>query len=113
MHELALTESIVQSIAENAAVHGYSVVTMVRVEIGVLSGVEPDALRFCFDAVARGTIAEGARFEIIAEAGRAWCRACGKSVPILQKYDACPECGGHQLRIEGGEALRIKELEVH
>lgn len=113
MHEMALTESIVQAIEESAGRHGYSAVTGVWVEVGALSGVEAEALRFCFDAVARGTIAEGARFEIVATEGAAWCLRCSKTVTIAQRFDACPDCGSHQLQITGGEELRIKELEVN
>jgi hydrogenase nickel incorporation protein HypA/HybF len=113
MHEMALTESIVQAIEEGAGQHGYSTVTGVWVEVGALAGVEVEALRFCFDAVARGTLAEGARFEIVATTGEAWCVPCGKTVAIAQKFAPCPECGGHQLQITGGEELRITELEVH
>jgi hydrogenase nickel incorporation protein HypA/HybF len=113
MHEMALTESIVQAIEEGAGRHGYSHVTGVWIEVGALAGVEVEALRFCFDAVSRGTIAAEARFEIVVTEGRAWCLPCGKAVPIAQKFDACPVCGGHQLQITAGEALRIKELEVH
>lgn len=113
MHEMALTENIIQAIEDNAAQEGYSAVKGVWIEVGPLAGVETEALRFCFDVVARGTIAEGARFEIIATEGTAWCIPCGKSIRIVQRYDACPDCGSHQLQITGGEELRIKELEVN
>lgn len=113
MHEMALTESIVQAIEEGAGQHGYSQVTGIWVEVGALAGVEIEALRFCFDAVSRGTIVADARLEIVVIGGEAWCLPCGKAVPIAQKFDACPDCGSHQLQITAGEELRIKELEVH
>jgi hydrogenase nickel incorporation protein HypA/HybF len=113
MHEMALTESIVQAIEDGAAQHGYAAVKGVWLEIGALAGVEVEALRFCFDAVSRGTIAEGARVEIVDVPGTAWCLPCGKTIAIAQKFDACPDCGSHQLQITGGEEMRIKELEVN
>ena len=84
----------------------------VWLEVGALAGVETEALRFGFDVVMKDSIAQDAKLEIIPVAGQAWCMACMKNVAIQQRYDSCPECGGHQLQVNGGEELRIKELEV-
>ena len=67
---------------------------------------------FCFDAVTRDTVADGAKLEIIRIPGTAWCMACSKAVPLSARYDPCPECGGHQLQMTAGDELRVKELEV-
>ncbi|MEN8259741.1 MAG: hydrogenase maturation nickel metallochaperone HypA [Pseudomonadota bacterium] len=112
MHEMSLCEGIVQIIEEQAGIQQYSRVRTVWLEIGPLACVEPEALRFSFEVVSRNTLAEGAVLEIIRTAGRAWCARCRKSVPVSQLYDACPECGGYELEITGGEETRIKELEV-
>ncbi len=113
MHEMALSESIIQAIEAGAGQHGYGKVSLVRIEVGPLAGVECEALRFCFDAVSRGTIAEGATFDILETEATAWCLPCGKSVPVKQRFDPCPDCGSHQLQLQTGEELRIKELEVN
>ena len=55
MHEMALCRGVVQIIEEQAKAHAYTRVKTVRLEIGPLATVEPDALRFCFDAATRGT----------------------------------------------------------
>lgn len=112
MHEMAICESIVQALEEQAAVHAYSTVRAVRLEIGPMSCVEPEALRFSFDACARGTIADRARLDIIETKGTAWCFACSESVPVGRRSDPCPECGSHQIEVTGGDELRIKDMEV-
>lgn len=112
MHEMALTESIVQAIEAGAAEHGYARVSVVRIEVGPLAGVESEALRFCFDAVSRGTLAEGARFDILETEATAYCLQCEDIVTIQQRFDACPTCGSHQLQVQSGDELRIKDLEV-
>ncbi len=84
----------------------------VWLEIGPLAGVELEALRFGFDVVTRDSLAEGAALEIIEMPGQAWCLQCAKTVPVTQRFDACPECGSYQLQITGGDEMRIKELEV-
>ncbi|HET9893539.1 MAG TPA: hydrogenase maturation nickel metallochaperone HypA [Streptosporangiaceae bacterium] len=61
MHELAVTESVVSAVAERLP---KAKVTAVRLEIGALSGVVADSVRFCFDLVAEGTNLAGASLEI-------------------------------------------------
>jgi hydrogenase nickel incorporation protein HypA/HybF len=112
MHEMALAESILTTLEEQARTHDYKRVKVVRLEIGPLAGVETEALRFSFDVVVKGTLADGARLDIDTDPARAWCLACGKLVVVAARYDPCPDCGGHQLQITSGTELRIKELEV-
>jgi hydrogenase nickel incorporation protein HypA/HybF len=112
MHEMSLCESMLQIIEEQARTRGYSKVLRVRLEIGALAGVEPGALRFGFEVVRRGTLADEAELEIIELPGKAWCLSCCDTVDIRQRFDACPQCGGVQLQTTGGHEIRIKDLEV-
>jgi hydrogenase nickel incorporation protein HypA/HybF len=112
MHEMALTESIVEIVAEEARKQGFRAVCIVRLHIGALARVEPDALRFCFDAVSRGTVAEGAALDIVRAPGEGWCLDCGKTVVIEERFGACPECGKSHVQVTSGDEMRIVELEV-
>lgn len=112
MHEMALCAEVVRIIVDEAARGGFSKVKLVRLEIGTLSHVMPEAMKFCFEAVAARTIAEGAALEIVELPGAAWCAACAKQVEISQRYEPCPSCGSYQLQITAGEEMRVKELEV-
>lgn len=112
MHETALCKGIVDAVKEQAAAHGFARATVVRLSIGALSHVEPEALAFAFDAAAAGTLAEGAKLEIEHPPGQAFCIHCEVQVNIAQRFDPCPQCGGHDLVVTGGEEMRIKELEV-
>lgn len=112
MHEMSICLSVVQALKEQAKVHSYERVKAVWLEIGPLAGVEPELLLFCFDAVAQGTLAEGARLEIIQTPVVAWCMSCSKNVNLGSRFDGCPECSGRELQITGGNELRIKSMEV-
>ena len=112
MHEMSLCQSVVRILEEQAAAHAYARVKLVRLEVGPLSTVEPEALRFCFDAATRGTLAENATLDIVTTPASAWCFSCGESVTISERNGVCPNCGGYQLQVTGGDELRIKELEV-
>ncbi len=112
MHEMSLCESVLQVLERNAAERGYRRVKTVWLEIGNLSGVEPEALRFSFEVVVRGSLADGARLEIVEVPAQAWCAQCAATVQVTQRFDACPECGGFQLQVTSGDEMRIRELEV-
>jgi len=102
----------VNTLQEQAALKNFRQVQVVRLEIGVFAGVEVEAMRFGFDVVARGTLAEGAELDIIHVDGQAWCPPCGATVNVNKRFDACPLCGNYGLQVTAGEELRIKELEV-
>lgn len=112
MHEMSLAEGVLQLIEDAARQQKFEKVITVWLEIGQLSGVEVEAMAFCFDAVTRDSVAQGARLEIIALPGVGWCMECSKSVPMSEVFGECPHCGGFQMQVTGGTEMRVKELEV-
>lgn len=112
MHEMSLCLSMVDLVAARVRAEGAARVLRIGVDVGALGHVEPQALAFCFESVARGTAAEGARLDIRTVPGRAFCFDCGDGVALAQRGDPCPRCGGGALRIEDGEQLRVTEMEI-
>jgi hydrogenase nickel incorporation protein HypA/HybF len=93
VHELSITRSVVAIVAERAAGRR---VTRVRLEIGSLSAVVPDAIRFCFDICAADTPLAGAKLEI-------------DEIPGL---GCCNDCATGNLRLIAGQELNVKEMET-
>ncbi len=112
MHEMSLCERVIQILEESAHAQGFSQVKTVWLEIGELAGVEQEAIRFSFEVIRRGTLADQATLEIIHVPGEAWCNQCRIRLPMKQRFDACPECGSYPLQITRGEEMSIKQLEV-
>lgn len=112
MHEMSLAESVLQLVEETAQREKAQRVKLVVLEIGQLSSVVPDALRFCFEAVTRDSIAQGAILEIIQTPGAGWCAACGATVAMTALYSECPTCGGYQVQPTEGTEMRVKEIEI-
>jgi len=112
MHEMSIAESLVDLIEDEARSRGFQRVKQIGVKIGALGHVEPDALRFCFDAVSHGTIAEGAHLHLEIVAGKGWCSRCAQAVPIAERYDLCPQCGQTHVKLIAGDELRLADLEV-
>lgn len=113
MHEMSLAGSILQLVEETAAREDFRRVSRLQLEVGALAGVEVSALRFALDAIAPGTVLDGAAIDIDEPGGTAWCMACGADVPIASRADPCPRCGGWTLTPTGGTALKVRELIVH
>ncbi|MBS1129056.1 MAG: Hydrogenase expression/synthesis, HypA [Proteobacteria bacterium] len=112
MHEMSLAEGVLQLVEDTARRESASRVKLVVLEIGRLSSVEPEAIKFCFEAVTHGSIAQGAALEIIAVPGAGWCMQCAETVPMTELYGACPTCGSHQVQPTGGTEMRVKEIEI-
>ena len=110
MHEMSIAESVLGIVEDTARREGFSRVKEVRLEIGQLAAVETQALRFCFDVVVRGSVAEGARLAIDETPGAAWCFGCSATVPLQARGELCPHCGGAQLQVNGGTEMRVKDL---
>jgi len=108
VHELAITESIVDAIVEKI---GDGPVAAVRLEIGRLSGVVTDSIRFCFGIVADGTGLAGARLDIDEPPGRAYCRDCRREFALDDPIMLC-DCGSADLDVLAGRELRIISVEV-
>lgn len=112
MHEMSLAEGILDLIEDAARREGFGRVRTVFLEIGRLSSVEPEAMAFCFDAVIRGTLADGAKLEISAVPGTGFCLDCGRETALEALYDACEHCGAAPVRVTGGTEMRVRELDV-
>jgi Zn finger protein HypA/HybF involved in hydrogenase expression len=67
---------------------------------------------FALDSLAPGTLLEGADIQIEEPPGQAWCLTCAQTVPIAQRGDDCPLCGGFQLQPTGGQELRVLDMMV-
>jgi hydrogenase nickel incorporation protein HypA/HybF len=108
MHELSITENIVSIVSEKA---GNTRVKRVMLEIGQLSAVMPDAIRFCFDVCAQGTLLEGAELQIVEIAGLGQCCSCGAQIGLTMLAGLC-QCGSIDIDCLAGKELNIKEIEV-
>jgi len=108
LHEPAITESIVEAVTERLP---DARITCVRLEIGALSGVVADSVRFCIDLVTEGTNLEGARLEITEVAGRCYCRVYGIDFEPDGPITLCP-CGSTEIKVLSGRELKIASVQV-
>lgn len=108
MHELAITQSLVDAVTEHTE---GATVAAVSLRVGKLAGVVPDAMRFCFDMVTAGTLLEGARLDIEEPDGAGHRRSCGEDFVLSDLILLCP-CGSADVRLVSGRELSISSVEV-
>jgi len=117
MHETSIVTSLIELIRQRLADDGALLrgdrVTRVKMVVGPLAGVETAALRFAFEAVAPGSIVEGAELELVTPKLLAWCRGCEeeREVASVQKL-VCPVCGAPAVELLTGRELELESLEV-
>lgn len=112
MHESGLTEDLFTHTMQHAREANAQRVTRVRVIIGALSDATSESIRFYFDLLATGTIAEGADLDFDRAPGKAHCIACGNDVTIDELFTTCPNCGMYALQITSGNGVYLDSLEV-
>lgn len=108
MHELSVTRSLVEICNERAA---GARVSRVTIELGRLTCVTADALRFCYELCTEHTALAGSALTIVEIPGRALCRGCGAETEPNDLLTPCT-CGSYDLVYTSGEELRVKEMEV-
>ena len=105
-------ESALDAIRHQAVKHGATRVSKIVLRIGALSGVDLDALRFAYDALAPSSIAAGAALEIESVPARARCASCGTEFGVERGFIfQCPKCGEYSGDIKAGKELGIARLE--
>lgn len=112
MHELGIATSIFQAARQEALRHPGKRLRKVKIRVGELSGVNPDALNFGFEALVGDSKLESVELEIESCPRRQRCPACGLDFTV-PKYDLkCPRCGTEETEFAGGDELELASLEM-
>jgi len=112
MHEFSIAQSLLDIVEQEARPYAEAKVISVRVRIGRLSGVIPDALRFAFEVASSGGRAQGARLLIEEVPVSIACNQCKKVSVMDDPFLICPHCNGSDVELIAGRELEIKEMEI-
>lgn len=112
MHELSIMDSALTMALEQAQKAGAKRVHVLRLRIGALSGVVPDALQFAFEALAQGTAAEGGELAIEEIPARFWCAQCAREFSSDDMFAECPDCHQFSGDLRAGREMEVASLEI-
>jgi hydrogenase nickel incorporation protein HypA/HybF len=112
MHELSIMESALNLALDHARQAGGSRLYGIRLRIGALSGVVPEALQFAFEALTPGTAAEGAELSIEQVPARFWCAGCAREFQSEDMFADCPDCHQPSGDLRAGREMELASLEI-
>ena len=112
MHEASLMQSALELAAQAARSAGAARIRRIVLRVGPLACVDPAALRFAFEALREGTLAEDAVLQIDAPAARCFCHACGMDFEPQLPVFLCPSCGVVAQHAVAGAELELASLDL-
>lgn len=110
VHELSICQGLLRQLTQIAAQHTQTQVSRISLQIGPLSGVEPDLLRHAFKQASHGSIADGASLFIEQTALRVHCRACDTEQDVHLPKLSCPRCGSENTILASGDELLLVSI---
>jgi hydrogenase nickel incorporation protein HypA/HybF len=112
MHELPVTQSLLDIALRHAGQAGARRVTDLFIVVGELSSMIDDSVQFYWDILSRGTMAEGARLHFKRIPAEMQCMVCAQIYRPGRDDFACPACGSVGAKIIAGEELFLDAIDV-
>ena len=112
MHELGIANSVFEAVRTEASHHASARVCKVGLRIGEWAGVDPEALRFCFESIVKDTPFEPLVLEIETCARQQRCIRCGRTFRVVDYRTACPACCSTETECVAGTELELSFVEL-
>jgi len=113
MHELSITQSILEIALRHGEQAQASKITDLYLVIGQLSSVIDESVQFYWDMIAEGTLAQGASLHFERIPARLECQACGQTYTLEgNQLDGCPACESLEVKVVAGKEFRLESIEI-
>jgi hydrogenase nickel incorporation protein HypA/HybF len=112
MHELPVTQSILEIALRHAQQHNARRVRTIYVVIGQLSSIIDDSIQFYWDMIAEGTLAQGAKLEFRRLPAVLHCQDCGERYELPGGELACPKCESMHVKVISGEEFYLEAIDI-
>lgn len=112
MHELAVTESILNIAVKHAQQANAVRVTDIYVVIGALSSIVDDSVQFYWDFISEGTLCSGATLHFKRVPAQLTCLECGHTYTLQNELSPCPHCNSMQVKVTSGEEFWLDSIEI-
>lgn len=111
MHELSVTEHILEIALRHADQAGAARITDLYLVIGQLSSIVDDSVQFYWDFISKDTLAAGAKLHFRRIPGALTCQSCDHAFPFGDEFE-CPVCGSAQVCVTQGEEFYLEAIDV-
>ncbi len=115
MHELSVTQSILDLSLEYARSNQAKQIVAIQLQVGEVTDFDDEWIQRYFDFVSKGTIAEGAKLRITRTPAKLQCQSCSFVFPLDRSTweSQCPSCGSKDTQLISGREFRVEALEVN
>ncbi|MDD5085107.1 MAG: hydrogenase maturation nickel metallochaperone HypA [Candidatus Omnitrophica bacterium] len=111
MHELSLAERLWSTTKEVAKTRNLKTVSALKISIGECLAVSPESLVYCWEAITKGTLAEGSKLEFEVHGPSGVCKDCGKETPLEKPLYSCKACGSSRVDFKTGQEFFLEYIE--
>jgi hydrogenase nickel incorporation protein HypA/HybF len=112
MHELSITESVLEIACKHAKKAHATAVTDIYLVIGRLSSIVDESVQFYWDFISKGTLCEQAKLHFRREPASLICLTCQNEYELTDELTPCPECGSAQVRVISGDQFNLESIEI-
>ena len=112
MHELSVTESLLEIATKHAVQVNATKVTALNIVIGRLSSIVDDSVQFYWDFVSENTICQGSKLYFSRKPALLQCQTCRNEFEISKEMTPCPDCGSYNTCILSGEEFFLDSIEI-
>ena len=112
MHELAVTENLLNIAVRHATPANAVRVTALHLVIGQLSSIVDDSIQFYWDMISAGTICEGAQLHFERRLAMLKCLDCDQTYALSGELTDCPDCHSARIKVVAGEEFYLDSIEV-
>ena len=110
MHELNIAGRIIELVEQEMISRRLSSLEEVNVRVGAISGIDPEALVFSYDAACAGTALGGSRLNVRVVTPVVKCGDCGGTAEVEDNSFRCPACGSGRLELLEGQEIEIESI---
>ena len=112
MHEMSIVQSMISIVEEEMNKNNATILKSVRINVGEMSGIVPEALKTCFEIITAKSNMKGALLKMDITPLIGYCRKCKEEFKIIEYNFLCPECDSTDIDIVSGRKMNIVEIEV-
>jgi hydrogenase nickel incorporation protein HypA/HybF len=112
MHELSVTESVLEIACKHAEKAQATRVTDIHLVIGRLSSIVDDSVAFYWEVISKNTICENAKLHFRRIPAELICLECGHRYILDQELTPCPMCNSASVRVVSGDEFNLESIEI-
>jgi len=112
VHELSITESILNTAIKYAQKEKAQKVTYINLVIGDLSSIVDDSVQFYWELISKGTICENSCLHFQRIPATVLCQDCGNRYELEHDLIPCPQCSGMNIKILTGDDFKMESIEI-